>query len=122
MKKSKAIYWIITGLISSFMLFSAYYCGTHKEEFIHRLGFPDYFRYELNTAKIIGAVLLLIPRVPLRIKEWVYVGFSICLISAFIAKLNSGYSFSQTLEPLSVFILMVFLIRYLNKYNAAATA
>ena len=34
---------------------------------------------------------------PQRIREWVYAGFGINLISAFIAKLNSGYSLAEVL-------------------------
>jgi hypothetical protein len=45
----------------------------------------------------------------------VYVGFSICLISAFIAKLNSGYPVSALLEPVFTFALMLVAIYYLNK-------
>lgn len=115
MKKHTVIYWLLTTGISSFMLFSAWYSGTHKEVFIHRLGFPEYFRIELTIAKVIGAIVLLIPQSPLRVREWVYVSFSICLISAFIAKFNSGYPFSELLEPLFTFVLMIIAVLYLNK-------
>jgi hypothetical protein len=117
MKNKKLIYWILTVAISSFMLFAAWYAEAHKIEFTQRLGFPEYFRIELTIAKIIGAIVLLIPQTPTRIREWVYVGFSICLISAFIAKLNCGYPISGLLEPLSTFSLMVIAIFYLNKLN-----
>lgn len=117
MKKNKRNYWILTGAISAFMLFSAYYTGTHKTEFDQRLGFPDYFRIELTTAKIIGAVLLLIPRVTIRIREWIYVGFGICLISAIIAKVNSDYPVSSILEPMFTFALMLAAAFCLNKMN-----
>jgi hypothetical protein len=100
------------------MLFSAYYSGTNPVEFKH-LGFPNYFRIELTAAKIIGAFMLLIPQVPARIKEWIYVAFSINLISAFIAKLNSGYSIAASSEPLLVFIILIVSIRYLDKLNKA---
>src|SRR5436190_8797981 len=73
MKKSKTIYWVLTAAISSFMLFSAWYSGTHAVEFDQRLRFPEYFRIELTIAKIIGAIVLLFPQVPVRIKEWIYV-------------------------------------------------
>jgi len=33
------------------------------------LGFPDYFRIELAFAKTIGALVLIIPKIPIRIKE-----------------------------------------------------
>jgi len=54
-----------------------------------RLGFPDYFRVELSWAKLLGVLLLLAP-VPARLKEWVYAGFAINLVSALIAHLAVG--------------------------------
>ena len=58
------------------------------EAFI-RLGLPDYFRVELAWAKLLGIVLLLAP-VPARVKEWVYAGFAITLVSALIAHFAVG--------------------------------
>lgn len=119
MKNNKVIYWLLTGAIASFMLFAAWYAEAHKVEFTQRLGFPEYFRIELTTAKIIGAIVILIPQTSPRVREWVYVGFSICLISAFIAKYNTGYPISGLVEPLFTFILMLVAIFYLNKLNAS---
>jgi hypothetical protein len=114
MKKQRTVYWGVTGGIIFFMLFSAYYAGTNAAEFKH-LGFPNYFRIELIVIKIIGVVLLLIPQVNHRIREWIYVGFAINLFSAFIAKLNSGYSIPASLEPLLVLVIMLTGLFYLEK-------
>ena len=111
----RLLYWTTTGLISSFMLFSAYYSGTHKVEFTQQLGFPNYFRIELTTAKIIGALLLLIPQVSARIREWIYVSFSIVLLSAAIAKYYSGYPLSGVVEPISVFLILIGARVYLER-------
>jgi uncharacterized membrane protein YphA (DoxX/SURF4 family) len=108
-------YWLYSGLMSAFMLFSAFYAETHQQEFTARLGFPAYFRVELTIAKIIGAVLLMIPQVPQRIREWVYVGFCICLISAVIAKSNSGYEFLEAAQPAFSFIFYLLLIYFLHR-------
>ncbi len=73
------------------MTFSAYSYLTNpmmKQAFLH-LGFPDYFRVELAIAKLMVAVLILIP-LHSRIKEWVYAGFTITFISACISHLASG--------------------------------
>lgn len=113
MKKEKILYWCFTCAISSFMLFSAYYSGTHAAEFAN-MGFPNYFRIELTIAKIIGAAVLLFPQVPVRYKEWIYVGFTINLFSAFLAKLNTGYPAIGVIEPLTVLILLVIFARYLH--------
>jgi len=118
MKSNKAICLIIPALISFFMLFSSYVSGTRVVEFAH-LGFPNYFRIELTAAKVIGALALLIPQVPARIKEWIYVCFGVVLLSAAIAKFNGGYPITGTLEPLIVFTIMVGSLLYLNKLSKA---
>lgn len=118
MKKEKIIYWTLTCSISFFMLFSAWYSGTHAAEFAH-MGFPNYFRIELTIAKIIGAAVLLFPQVPVKYKEWIYVAFTINLFSAFLAKLNTGYPVVGVIEPITVLILLVIFARYLHKHQVA---
>jgi hypothetical protein len=112
MKANKIIYWITTILVSVMMMFSAYmYLNNDaiKQAFIH-LGFPSYFRVELAVAKIIGAVVLLIP-VQSKIKEWVYAGFAITFISAFVAHVSAGDPLQVYIMPLVFFVLL--LISYL---------
>lgn len=116
MNNKKTIKLLITSAISFFMLFSAFYTGTHKTEF-HRLGFPNYFRIELTIAKIIGAILLLVPQTPPRVREWIYAGFGVCLLSAFLAKYNGGYAVIGLVEPILVFTLMILSIRYLDRLD-----
>tara|TARA_R110001592_G_scaffold88299_4_gene260040 strand:+ start:4114 stop:4482 length:369 start_codon:yes stop_codon:yes gene_type:complete len=102
MKKYKITYWITTGIIALMMLFSAYGYFTNpdmKLAFVH-LGFPDYFRIELGIAKLIGAIILIVPKIPTRVKEFAYAGFVITFISAFIAHTASG-------DPLSTGIMAI---------------
>jgi hypothetical protein len=73
MKAIKITYWISTALVALMMSFSAYAYVTNptaKQGFQH-LGYPDYFRIELAVAKLIGALVLLVP-LNTRIKEWAY--------------------------------------------------
>ena len=105
MKKDKIIYWAATSILGAMMLFIAFNYLTNEEmkaAFVH-LGFPAYFRIELAIAKIIGVIVLLIPAVPQRIKDWAYAGFAITFISAFIAHTSS-------VDPLSVAILPLFFL------------
>jgi DoxX-like protein len=94
MPRSRGIvvgFWIATVLFCLQIGFTAYAqlrLPQVAEAFTH-LGFPDYFRVELAWAKLIGAVLLLVP-VPARLKEWVYAGFAITLVSALIAHFSVG--------------------------------
>jgi hypothetical protein len=106
--KQTIIYWVTTGLISLMMLFSgyAYFTDPNVGEGFTHLGFPDYFRIELGVAKILGVILLLIPQVPSRIKEWTYAGFGITFVSAFIAHIASADPASMAIFPLIALLLL----------------
>jgi uncharacterized membrane protein YphA (DoxX/SURF4 family) len=101
MKKLKITYWITTGIFSAMMLFSAtmYFTNPQMAQTFEHLGFPDYFRIELGIAKIIGVLLLLAPFKG-RLKEWVYAGFTINMISGSIAHGASGDPISAIFTPL----------------------
>lgn len=52
----------------------------------HDLGFTaDWFRWELTLAKVVAGIILLIPSIKGRLKEWVYAGLMIDFVSATIA-------------------------------------
>ncbi|MCW3071196.1 MAG: hypothetical protein JWO44_1086 [Bacteroidetes bacterium] len=113
-QKKKPLYLIAKGFISFFILFSAYYSYSHGPD-LRMLGFPDYFRIELVIAKVTGGVVLLIPQTPIRIKEWVYAGFLIAMISAFIAHVCSNDPISKIISVAIDFILIITCIRYVSK-------
>lgn len=86
-KTINIIYWITTVIIFLFEGVMPALTG-HTEmakEGIRHLGFPDYFRVELNIFKVVGAIALILPMVSTRIKEWAYFGFAVSMISACIA-------------------------------------
>ncbi|QQL49177.1 DoxX family protein [Mucilaginibacter ginkgonis] len=88
-KKDKIIYWIFTTIFFLFdgLLPALTFNNQMAKDGIHGLGFPDYFRIELTVGKIIGGLLLILPMVPARFKEWAYVGFGISIISAFVGNI-----------------------------------
>ncbi len=73
-----------------------------KAAFVH-LGFPGYFRVELAIAKIIGAMVLIVPGVPKILKQFAYFGFALTFVSAFIAHTASGDPISVAIMPLVIF-------------------
>lgn len=87
-KGTTIAYWIFTGLIGAMMLMSGvmYFTSPEAVEGFAKLGFPDWFRVELGSAKLLGAVALLVP-IAGRYKEWVYAGFTVNFVSAVIAHL-----------------------------------
>ena len=106
------------------MLLTAFGYLTNEEMkagFVH-LGFPSYFRIELATAKIIGALVLMFPFIPKRIKDAAYVGFSITFISAFIAHTSSGDPLAVALMPLIFLAILAVSFIYNNKYVAIRNA
>jgi hypothetical protein len=109
MKKNKIIYWVSTGIITVMMLYIAfgYFTNTEmKASFIH-LGFPDYFRVELGVFKVFGALALIIPIVPNKIKEYAYFGFGLTFISAFIAHVASGDPTPMAIMPIVFLAILV---------------
>jgi hypothetical protein len=117
MKKDKIIFWTTTGIVSVMMLFAAFSYLTNEEikvSFV-RLGFPSYFRIELAVAKAMGAIALLLPVIPFRLKEFAYFGFAITFISAFIAHLSSGDPMQAAVAPLVFLGILVVSYIYLQK-------
>jgi DoxX-like family len=58
------------------------------------LGYPSYFLVLLGCWKVLGAVVLLIPRRPL-LKEWAYAGAFFTYTGAIISHLTTGYALNE---------------------------
>jgi len=84
MKKIKIAYWIVTGIFAAFMLFSAIpdiLVVPDAVTMITGLGYPRYIIPFLGVAKLLGAIVILIPGLK-RIKEWAYAGLFFDLTGA----------------------------------------
>lgn len=117
MKKTKIIYWTTTAVISAMMLFSAFsYLANEqvKNTFVH-LGFPGYFRIELATAKILGALVLVIPGIHPTIKQFAYFGFTVTFLSAFVAHTSAGDPVANAVMPLIFLAILAVSYLYNNK-------
>jgi hypothetical protein len=113
MKKDKIIFWITTSIIFLFEgVMPALTSQTElAKEGIRHLGYPDYFGVMLTVFKVTGALALIIPQVPARIKEWAYAGFTFSLISAFVSHLVISGFVGLSFFPL--FILCILTISYI---------
>lgn len=112
-KRIKFIYWVATITIVLFDSVGALgFNSPLAIEGIRHLGFPDYFRVELAIGKIIGGVILLLPIIPSRLKEWAYVGFGISMISASIANLVVDGPSAAILPLLCLVVLVISYIYY----------
>ncbi|MBP6391044.1 MAG: DoxX family protein [Flavobacteriales bacterium] len=110
MKKLNIAYWIITALFSAFMIFSSIGGLTLNEQavdYLHvKMGYPLYFIQMISVAKILGAIAILMPMIPARVKEWAYFGLFIDLVAAVI-------SFWAISDPVSVWAPMFLFIAVL---------
>lgn len=106
-KTISTLYWIFTILFCALMIFSSWSSILKNEDsvkLIHgMLGYPDYFIPFTGWAKLIGAVVLLLPGYG-RIKEWAYAGLFFDLIAA----VYSGIAVSHTFDPLMLTLLIWF--------------
>ena len=120
MKRDKIIYWVATGIVTAMMLMSGvmYFANPEIKEGFVKLGFPDYFRVELGAAKLIGAIVLIVPQIPTRVKEWAYAGFGINFISAII----THFAINDAKGTPMIFVLLALLVVsniYLHKTKNA---
>lgn len=124
-KATAVFFWIVTGLFCLEMTFTAYYellVMPQAAEAFARLGFTaTSFRAELSLAKVVGVVVLLLPMIPARLKEWAYAGFAINLVSALIAHL-SIHDRPQALFPSATTSVLWCLSYYFWRRMQAASA
>jgi hypothetical protein len=104
MKTTKIIYWITTGIICLFSLGAIQMNSQMAIDGANHLLIPRYLGLEVSIGQLIGLVLLIVPAVPARFKEWAYVGYGIMYLTALNAHLAVGEAF----VPYSVMALLFF--------------
>ena len=112
-KRDKIIYWIATvwlslGMLSTgiVQLFKLEGNGPGSLASMTRLGYPGYIVPMLGIAKILGVIVLLIPKFPL-IKEWAYAGFFFMMSGAIFTHLAAGNPVVEILPALFLLALTV---------------
>ncbi|TMI84050.1 MAG: DoxX family protein [Bacteroidetes bacterium] len=105
-KTTNIIYWISTIIFAALMIVSAsggIQPSQPAIQLIHdTLGYPVYFIQFISIAKVIGAVIILIPRIGRSIKEWAYAGLFFDLAGA----IYSGIASSGKFDPLMLTLLI----------------
>lgn len=115
MKKIKILFWAATILIFLFEgVMPALTSQTElAKEGIRHLGYPGYFGIALTVFKVAGALALIIPSVPYRIREWAYAGFTFEFIFASISHfVIDGMDFQSFLPLIILAVLMVSYVSY----------
>ena len=124
MKRINTAYWIITALFSAFMIFSSYGGITLMPEAVamlhDKLGYPNYFIQFLSVCKVIGAIAILLPMVPARVKEWAYFGFFLDLFVGMYSFIAIGEAASGWAGML-IFIAILIVAYWLHHKRLKAT-
>jgi len=125
MKRLNTTYWIITALFSAFMVFSSIGGITLHEQAVamlhDHLGYPLYFIRLISFAKVLGAVVILLPFVPARVKEWAYFGFFIDLFVGMVSFIAVGDPVAGWAPMLLFIALLIFAYWLHHKRQAPAT-
>jgi hypothetical protein len=107
-KRNKIIYWIFTILVALGMLpggLGQIFHAKWSLDLIRPLGYPEYILTIIGTWKVLGSIVLLIPKF-LLIKEWAYAGFFFTMSGAVFSHLASGESMNKIVSPLVLLILI----------------
>ena len=110
----QVVYWGATGLVTIVPLLAAVaYLTTSPEavENFRHVGYPQQLRVLLGIAKLAGAIVLLLPRLPM-LKEWAYAGFTFMWIAATVAHYLAG---DKPLFLLPVALIAVLSVSYLTR-------
>jgi hypothetical protein len=109
MTKTKLMFWISTGII--FIMEGVLVAFTSQSEMsingFTSLGYPAYFVSIVAVFKVLGSLVLIVPKISSQVKEWAYAGFAIDFISAFISILVVTKAFAMALFPLVFIVLLI---------------
>ncbi len=75
-------------------------------DLVTHLGYPVYFLVLLGCWKVLGAIILLVPRRP-RLKEWAYAGALFTYTGAIVSHLYTGYALGEVWVLVTLTVLTV---------------
>ena len=109
MKNTKIIFWITTSLIFLMegLMPLIFFQSEERKLSMEHLQYPMYFGNALVVFKILGALALILPVVPRRIKEWAYAGFAFDFLFASISSTAiDGINFQSFFPLLFIAVLL----------------
>ncbi len=122
MKKDKIIYWSTTILI--FLFEGVMPALTSQTELakqgISHLGYPLYFGNALVVFKVLGTLLLIIPAIPKKLKEFAYAGFIFDFVFASISHFAVDGLGYEGFVPLVVLAILMVSYTYYQKLQKTA--
>jgi hypothetical protein len=102
MKAKNIFYWVTTGLTAAFFIFGGVMDiqrGPEVVKGLGHLGYPVYVGTILGVWKILGALAILAPRMPI-LKEWAYAGIFFDVTGAAASHAFSGDGAKEIASPL----------------------
>ncbi len=120
MKKEKILFWVSTTIIALFEgVMPALTSQTElAKEGIRHLGYPEYFGNALVIFKVLGVLILVIPQISKRLKEFAYAGFAFDFLFAAISHAAVDGMNGQTFFPLIVLGILAVSYVYYHKLNS----
>ncbi|MEE1897961.1 DoxX family protein [Flavobacterium rakeshii] len=106
-KRNKIIYWIATIWLALGMLSTGIVQLLKTEDEVTKitqLGYPVYILTILGIWKILGVVVVLLPKIPV-VKEWAYAGFFFTMTGAVVSHLVSGSPVGELFGPVLLIVL-----------------
>jgi uncharacterized membrane protein YphA (DoxX/SURF4 family) len=102
-------YWIATILGPASFVIGGVLNLTQSKEVVsvmNHLGYPAYFASLLGAWKLLGAIVIVVPRFP-RLKEWAYAGFFFDLTAAAVSRAAVGDRAADIVAPLMFLALVL---------------
>lgn len=120
MKKTTLFFWLSTGFIFLFEGVMPALTGNSElaVEGVRHLGYPDYFRIMLTCFKVAGALALVLPMTPVKLREWAYAGFTFNFIAAAVSHWAVDGFGGQTIFPLVMIAILA--VSYVQRQKLSA--
>ena len=120
MKTAKIIFWVTTIIIFLFEgVMPALTSQTEMaKEGITNLGYPAYFGILLTVFKVCGSIVLIVPQIPARVKEWAYAGFAFDFIAAFVSLWAVNGLNAMLILPIVFMVILI--LSYVNYHKLLA--
>lgn len=109
-KTQKIIYWVATlwlalGMVSTAIV-QLMRMPEEVEKISKQLGYPVYILTIIGVWKLLGVVVVLVPRFPL-VKEWAYAGFFFAMSGAAISHIIMNHGMGDIFPSLLLLLLTV---------------
>jgi hypothetical protein len=109
MKKINIFYWICTGLLIPAIGIGSLFGIIPNEDSVKvfsSLGYPAYIIPFLSIAKLLGLIVIFIPKFP-RLKEWAYAGIAFDITGAIYSILAVGNPVTHILFPVLALLFLL---------------